>query len=743
MRKRDQMEARLGKRMRLLMLTVQAVLALSPALALAVGEQLGRIKGRVIDDQGQPVAGATVTVEGAALIGEPRQVKTDARGRFLIQRLAPGPYQVKVVVGEEQPLLRNASVQAGDTASLRIKTTEVEVMEITGMALSTQADAAQTGVAVDAKTLNKTVIRYFGSVPANVPGVTGGSNIKGGTGRNTRWLVDGLDITGRGGNVMPFDSVKSVDVVTGGGEAQYNALGGVVNTMTADGSDEWTAKASLYLVRAWMFDRTKAGTLANSFEQPFSTTRPGRGGNYLAALRVGGPIIKDKFWFDAAYKLLQNVEPPFMASPLGVPPYNIQHPSYKYTTQGARAKLQYAPTLRHRLRLSANTSPAAWDNADRSNSRLAVAETGAARSSGFVIGAWDYLLSEDITTTLQVGVTGSRQRWGPQGRVRSVDFTGCELFSPKNCVYDPHRAQHTNLVDGTRWYQGGEDSITSQRGFQFDPSVSIHGRYYGTHDIKIGIQASADSNNVTKETPGGYTYQDRKPGAKLEDGLCDPDNPATWDACYRRTEVPSVDTTQTGYQAGLYIQDRWWTPLEWLHVMPGIRLDYGTTYASGGEQVTSFLGFGPRLGLAFDITGDGRNVISAYYGRHTEPMNLRAAQRLDESRVQTVSTWQWDSNAMAFNTLVSKSGGEGNFSVDPNAKMPHSDEITLVARRALSPSLTASAEYTYKKISNRWATVEINRIWDPTGSRIVGWVDPQKQGQTVSFYTTPDDNHTN
>jgi hypothetical protein len=53
-----------------------------------------------------------------------------------------------------------------------------------------------------------------------------------------------------------------------------------------------------------------------------------------------------------------------------------------------------------------------------------------------------------------------------------------------------------------------------------------------------------------------------------------------------------------------------------------------------------------------------------------------------------------------------------------------------------------SVEYTWKRITNQWNLIEQNRIWDPSGSRVVDWVDPKTikdgAGTQVFLYTTPD-----
>jgi len=74
----------------------QSRIPVTPARASVQGQQarltLGSIQGVVIDDRGGPLAGAMVSALGAATL----MATTDARGRFLIQPLPAGEYQLRV-----------------------------------------------------------------------------------------------------------------------------------------------------------------------------------------------------------------------------------------------------------------------------------------------------------------------------------------------------------------------------------------------------------------------------------------------------------------------------------------------------------------------------------------------------------------------------------------------------------------------------------------------------------------------
>ena len=71
----------------------------------------GRVEGRVLDDQGRPVAGAEVRLEGAVV------AVTGADGRFGFDR-APGTYDLEVRLGTTAKALTSVAVLAGDVTDV-------------------------------------------------------------------------------------------------------------------------------------------------------------------------------------------------------------------------------------------------------------------------------------------------------------------------------------------------------------------------------------------------------------------------------------------------------------------------------------------------------------------------------------------------------------------------------------------------------------------------------------------------
>jgi len=102
---------------RVLRVTAGAILALALAVAATASAQTGQIRGKVVDDKGQPVVDAKVTIEFKGNITLKRETKTDRRGQYIQAGLQSGPWDVTVEKGDLKMTL-NTRVSAGVMANL-------------------------------------------------------------------------------------------------------------------------------------------------------------------------------------------------------------------------------------------------------------------------------------------------------------------------------------------------------------------------------------------------------------------------------------------------------------------------------------------------------------------------------------------------------------------------------------------------------------------------------------------------
>lgn len=720
-------------------LALVSVPILAPHAAYAVGEQYGKINGVITDKlSGAPLPGARIEIRGTNLIGGPRAVATSDDGSYEFIAVPPGPYDVILTFEGVKPLRRKIVVRQSETFPLNIAWTPEEAKEeikvIYEERKMTRPDTTQTGTVLTNDQQSRVATgRSYQSITNQVAGVTGtgNPNIKGAMNAHNRYLVDGLDITDPVTNTFSaninFDSIASVEIMTGGAEAQYNSLGGIINLTTNAGTNEWHVDSSLYINHQALSAGNQFGPELYDGLRPFSNIPKPPNAGYQYNLNVGGPIIKNKWWVNISFEYSRTDRAIVIGPPLGV-----QHPPRIFNGYYVRFKTAIAPTEKHRVSLSVSTDPAFIDNVNQTNNLLAVAEDRQNQGGAFGILQWDWFISDKVNTNVQTGFQYQSLDVGPQGYFGKIDYSGYAgsgKFSAANDMWVADRPQHFNVDDATTWYQGGGISIDRRYTFQFDPSVSVRGNLLGKHEAKFGLQSRVIRHTYDFNYPGNRFFTDVGGGAG-EAGLCLPEQGQTG-GCYQRTDQDPYSQTHFGYTVGLYAQDRW-KITNWLRINPGLRFDYGRTTNSLGEVVSNLWGFGPRLGVIFDVTQDQKTIITAYYGRSNEVLSLLAAAYADFT--PTATTYQWNPAGTGSFQKLYEAGGTDGYQLRPNTNPPHTDEITLSFRRELFANSVAGVDYTYKRVGDIWDSQEINQIWDPTGVRLNGYANGKEQ--QIYLYTT-------
>lgn len=85
----------------------------------AFGQQAGSVTGRIVDESGDPVSGATVTV--ISNTGQEVHTGTSDSGSYTFDRLAPGTYQVRAaMIAMKDYLAKGVIVKPGETVRLDI-----------------------------------------------------------------------------------------------------------------------------------------------------------------------------------------------------------------------------------------------------------------------------------------------------------------------------------------------------------------------------------------------------------------------------------------------------------------------------------------------------------------------------------------------------------------------------------------------------------------------------------------------
>lgn len=286
-------------------------LALVTALAAAfVSAQVGTstVTGTVTDPQGNVVSGATVkliSVQGAV-----RTVVTNDSGVYVFPSAQTGMYRIEV----EQAGFKKAVV--GNVRALVDIATEINVrLELGEVSEVVNVDAASLESVVntqDASLGNNFVSRQILNLPlqgrnvANLlslqAGVTPDGSVTGGRADQANITLDGIDVNNQQ-NASAFetvlrvnpDSVDEFRVTTSNPDASKGRSSGAqVSLITKSGSNEF--RGAVY-----EYHRNTVTTANDWFNNRSGIERPKLIRNLFGG-RLGGPIVKDRFFFFYNYE---------------------------------------------------------------------------------------------------------------------------------------------------------------------------------------------------------------------------------------------------------------------------------------------------------------------------------------------------------------------------------------------------------------------------------------------------------
>lgn len=237
--------------MRKLMFTFFLAVLLAPSVGYA--SIYGILKGKVVDDEGKPVIGATVLVDGTK-----KGAKVSGNGEYVINNITAGAYTVIVrAVGmNEQKADIRISADQVYTHNVTLSSSSVKIGEVVKVADRIMVDKSAVGsqnnitadqIAASGRDLNGVI-----GLSAGVQSTGSGTfNVRGARSSETQMRIDGVDITnpftgsagmaGAYNPAMPSSlATEEVQVKTGGFGAEYGeSQGGVINTVAKQGRDKY------------------------------------------------------------------------------------------------------------------------------------------------------------------------------------------------------------------------------------------------------------------------------------------------------------------------------------------------------------------------------------------------------------------------------------------------------------------------------------------------------------------------
>jgi len=608
------------------------VLLLTCASVFAQGTN-GSITGRVVDEQGAAIPGASVTAKSAAT-GFTRTETSDATGLYRLAALPVGTYDVTI----ELQGFKTVSKKAIDVNVAQTQTVDftlavgamAETVNVTGAAPLIETTASSVGSVVDIKRIEAIPLngRQFANLAATVPGVglsfhsdpTKSTQyaplVNGGAGRNINYQIDGGDnnddTVGGQLQAFPLEAVEQFNFQTQRFKAEYGrSNGGVLSVVTKSGTNRFAGSAFEFFR-----DKSLNGLTETEKLPQINGTGQAVKGDYRQNQfggSLGGPIAKDQaHFFFAIERTNQDKTQRVDTQGLFPDKDGIFAVPYRETPFTGKVTANVTPNQFLSVRYGRDTNSAPY---------------GAAPNSTFDNWGDSTNKYNSINLNYNWVLGGSKLN---EFIFQFADFAN-NILSRSS---DPNQSFPNGLSIGANV---NTPQTTEQRKFQFRDDFSWHKVGMGGlgHDFKVGVNFINEPRLfITFNTGKGAIFN-----THITNDLNGPISLVTVSDGDASANIPMK-------QFATYFQDDWRIS-DRFTLNFGLRYDLMTGYqfdesknpnfvavqaAGAAGKLAGIVGlenagltpeedknnFQPRVGGVFDVRGNGKDIIRGGWGVYTD-----------------------------------------------------------------------------------------------------------------------------
>jgi outer membrane receptor protein involved in Fe transport len=600
------------------------VLALG-TLPASAQQTSGNITGRIVDDQGAAVPGVAVTGTNKQT-GFTRADVTDGEGVYRLTALPVGTYDLAAELqGFSRVENKGIIVSVGQTLDVNISlkvASLTETVTVSGESPLIETSSSSVGGVVDMTRIESLPLngRQFANAAVTIPGVGLGFHsdptkstqyspqIAGGNGRNVNYQIDGGDNNDDtvGGllQLFPLEAIQEFNFVTSRYKAEYGrSNGGVMNIITKSGTNDLKGSWFTMFRDDKLNAQTESEKLAGVDKQDYR--------RYQFGGSVGGPIVTNRIhYFGAAERTQQDTFQ--VVDTLGLFPEEdgVFTTPYRENliTAKVTAQMSAAQYLAVRYGRNTNSQPYGAD-------------------SHTVFSGWGQSANKfnSINANYNLVLGGSKLnefifQYADFANAISANSLDPQVSFPNGVSI----GQNTNTPQQTQ-----------QKKWQFrdDFSWGVSGMGGLGHDFKTGVNfINQPRLFITFNTgTGDFAY------GLTTNSLSGPVSSVTRNGGAAEANIPNK-------QYGAYLQDDWRLN-DRLTLNLGVRFDYVDGFAidqtlnpnfvtlqaaaSAGRfaNMPAFREFGlepkedtnnwqGRAGFAWDIRGNGRDLLRTGYGRY-------------------------------------------------------------------------------------------------------------------------------
>lgn len=744
-----------SKKVFLLIVTCLVLTAVTAAQEL----QSGSIRGRVTDETGQPLPGVSITISGPALIGKVTAL-TNAEGYFRAPALTPGTgYEVRAELGGfETTVQRGLIVNLNKTITIEIVMKPATLQqEVTIIAATPTVDVVRS---TTSQTITSDILeslplgRNVSNVLALAPGTVGGSVHGDGRGE-VGAVMDGIQMSEPdvGGVAFGYDvgiawdMVEEFELVTAGATAQFfNSTSGLTNVLMKSGGNRFSGSATVYYT-----DKNLSQIhLPEPDLQALNLAKPSIPVYSVdTSLSLGGPIIKDKIWFMSEFRMINSKYTgdfrPTVINGKSYENYDRKFPNFvgflKLSTQVA--KNVRASAMGHYSVQDVPYYYSGWyltNEANKNNKPI--------RFNYGATVSW----TVDSSTIVDLRAGGLYFKWTGKNTKEA----------------NPDGPHFTDEYTGYQWGNTGATEYTYKPKFNISLTATkfLDNVLGGSHELKAGLEWERNRGDwgFYMKQPLYWYYYDGSPyyWAAQNGGVTDPvygDGLLEY-AVMGATEGSGAEIGITS-RIGGFVQDSF--TLKRLTINIGLRADHLKAWSPGRSKgaaidpVALALGetyfepiygfnpydevayetwdnafpygtfFSPRLGLTYDLFGNGKTALKASFTRQQESFPTGTFSAMYPLTWRSFTWNWWDDNKNGLPDVPGVDHYEEAYgdtplsmvstayldAIDPNVKVPYVDEITAGVEHELVKDLRVSARFIHKDRRRIMSSV----LWDKESDR--------------------------
>jgi hypothetical protein len=727
-----------------------------------------RITGTVNDETAAPMPGVTVTLTSPALQVPQMVTVSDARGEYQFLDLRPGTYRASFelagftsVVRENVILTQgfaariDASLNVGGIEESIVVSGASPVIDVLntrgGATVTTQVIEAipNSKVLADIAGLAGAAVQYRGAPAQGEAGervtlAESSGTLTYGQSASTSVGVEGIRAPVN--EAMDWNIAEEVNVGAYGNGAEQDGSGARIGLIVKSGGNDFHGNTRGF----FQHDLLSANNIDDPLRAQGLTTPDAVQWYYDLTADLGGRLVRDKLWFYAS----------------------IRHVADDRTVAGS------AQSAGGDGSYGTADDPVGHAPAHTTNNSIKVSNqlTSGHRVVGFFMR--DDMIDETedaLSRYVPFESTAQFRELGHKAKLEWQGIFGPRVFASALVGFSGYKAW--------RITQPGSENLPSQfdvatqqnRGARFTtllgwrvpnsyPQASGGLTYLpnwsrgGTHKLQVGGRyewrefisnfepAPAGDYQLRYNTIGGVAHQPFQ--------IITVNRPVIGTSRQNASTIYGSDEWHTSKRLTINAGLRWERHVNWVPAQSRQGGDFSSAASFSEIDAGTWQDIAPRVGVAYDVTGDGKTVFKGTFGRYYSIIDIDFANNLNRNTI-TSTTYTWhdlngnglyeggevnlDPNASDF---VSVSGGNVNTPApDDQLRMPYTNEYSLSLEREIAGGVAVRGLYVYKRATDGFSNVNTLRpysAWNRQFTRTIpgpdGVVGTADDGGPLTFY---------